>query len=184
MSNLNNMNDSYLTFQGKTYVLTGEDSANPSSYVVRQFGLSESDFFFSGQLPFLRLSLRLLGGKGGFGRAMMQEGQRRSRRLPEHKDACRTLSGKRIGFMKAKRRVVELRAKIKELEEKKAEEKAAIKRTNKQKELENIENKEIQIGESILNAVKYGIENVSENKENEEEPKVNEIDSDFEMLFE
>lgn len=179
------MRDSFLTFQGKTYILTEEDSNDPSSYVIRQFGLNEIDFFFTGQLPFLHLSLRLRGGKGGFGRAMLQEGQRRSRRLPEHKDSCRTLSGKRIGYIKAKRRVVELRAKIKELEEKKAEEKAIIKRTNKARELENIEKKEIQIGESISNAVKFGIENILEDKENiSEESKVNEADSDFEMLFE
>lgn len=178
------MNDIFLSFQGKTYVLKQEDSIDPSDYVSKQFGLNKDDFFFSGQAPFLRLSLRLNGGKGGFGRAMLQEGQRRSRRLPERKDACRTLSGKRIGYMLAKRRVVELRAKIKELEEKKAEEKAAVKRTNKQKELENIENKEIQINESISNAVKYGIDNMSENKDTIEEATPADMDSDFEMLFE
>ncbi|KAK8894081.1 hypothetical protein M9Y10_022513 [Tritrichomonas musculus] len=178
------MSKLFLSFQGKTYILSQEESLNPSEYVAKKFGFSKDEFFFSGQSPFLHLSLRLDGGKGGFGRAMLQEGQRRSRRLPEHKDACRTLSGKRIGFIKAKRRVVELRAKIKELEEKKAEEKATIRRTNKVKELENIQNKEIQINESISSAVRFGIDNITENKETAQESKTVENDSDFEMLFE
>ncbi|KAH0797577.1 uncharacterized protein GO595_009680 [Histomonas meleagridis] len=86
---------------------------------------------------------------------MRQEGERRSRRLPPNKDSCRTLSGRRIGFLKAKRRVVELKAKIKEMEAKREEMKAIRRRTNAQKEMEEIEQREQKISESIREAVEY-----------------------------
>ncbi|KAH0785142.1 hypothetical protein GPJ56_011088 [Histomonas meleagridis] len=85
---------------------------------------------------------------------MRQEGERRSRRFPPNKDSCRTLSGRRIGFLKVKRRVVELKAKIKEMEAKR-EEMKAIRRTNAQKEMEEIEQREQKISESIREAVEY-----------------------------
>ena len=176
---------SFLSFQGRTYSLSADESADLGAYISKKFGLSSSDYFFISKLPFVRISLRLRGGKGGFGRAMIQDGERRSKRLPKYKDSCRTLSGHRVGYLKAKRNVVELRKKIKEMEAKRAEAKAILQRTNKQKELDNIEKKEMEIGESISKAVSTGFINNQAKDVNRSEiskPILNE--SDFSLLLE
>ncbi|OHT01438.1 hypothetical protein TRFO_31763 [Tritrichomonas foetus] len=178
--------NNFLTFQGKVYVLSEDEASNPCEYVSSKFGLPSNSFFFIGKLPMLHLSLKLRGGKGGFGRAMIQEGERRSKRLPEHKDACRTLSGRRIGHLKAKRRVVELRSKLAQLQKERAEQKEIIRRTNRQRELENIEKKEIEIGDSISKAVHFGLENDTKQQDSKMNAQQNPIakDSDFALLFE
>jgi len=147
-----------------------------------RFGVAKSEFWVSGHIPCLHVHLRLRGGKGGFGRAMRQEGERRSKRLPPHKDACRTLSGKRIGTLKAKRRVQHLREQIKELEKKRSEIKALKRKSNIAHELEEIEQTQHELGRDVNDAVAAGIAR-TEPSEPRQESKVAR-DDDFAILYE
>ena len=172
-----------LHFLDKTYFINQDQSI--TCFAESELGLSHDDYWISGSQSILRINLRLRGGKGGFGRAMRQEGERRSRRLPPNKDSCRTLSGRRIGFLKAKRRVVELKAKIKEMEAKREEMKAIRRRTNAEKEMEEIEKREQAINETIRNAVDYSEKRKLQISEEGNIPKNPHIDvNEFSMLFE
>ena len=178
----------FISYQSKTYQLSQEESADPLAFVINKFGLSPEQFYLKGGSAFLKVCPRIVGGKGGFGRAMLQEGRRRSRRLPEHKDACLTLSGKRVGQVRAKQRIRELKPKIKELKERLAEQKAVRKRSNKEKEMEKLENQEVEIRDAVYQAVEIGISKLSTNEEQNTKPdennKIIAQKEDFDILFE
>jgi hypothetical protein len=113
---------------------------------------------------------------------MRQEGERRSRRLPPHKDACRTLSGKRIGVLKAKRRVQHLREQIKEMQTERAKLKALKRRTNAAHELAVIEERQHQLGNEVSDAVAAGLARAA-TVEQKQDGTNGPIDDDFAMLY-
>ena len=154
-------------------------------YLAQKLELPLDAFYLTGNLPRITLCLRIQGGHGGFGRAMKQEGERRSRRLPLHKDSCRTLSGQRIGTLKARKRVLELREQIEILEKKRAEAKEIKRRSNTQKEQANVQQKEHEIQETVGKAFDFG-SNFNEKKELVQDPKPQSavFDIDASELFE
>ena len=151
-----------------------------ADFVASKYLLDPADLWVTGDFPCFQVNLKLRGGKGGFGRAMKQEGERRSRRLPLHKDACRTVSGKRIGSLKAKRRVRELREKIRGLQEKRAEDKANRRQASLNKELEAIEQQQHEMTDSIRASVEQGLAY----KPAERVANATTHDSDFDILYE
>jgi hypothetical protein len=146
------------------------------AYLLTHFGISGCDFWLSGNSVNLRL---LGGGKGGFGRAMRQEGERRSRRLPPFKDACRTLSGKRIGLLKAKQKLQRLRERIVEMEQNRTDLQALKTRSNVHHEIEVIEQKQADIAEELRKAVEEGNTRQVPNGEGRSP-----VIDDFALLFE
>ena len=156
-------------------------------YLAQKLELPIETFYLTGNLPRITLCLRVQGGHAGFGRAMKQEGERRSRRLPLHKDACRTLSGQRIGALKARRRILELREQIAILEKKRAEAKEIKRRSNTKKEQANVEKKEQEIQETVVKAFMFGSK-INHQEEQNQEPQSQEqqssvFDIDVSELF-
>ena len=56
------------------------------------------------QLVFMNLTLRLLGGKGGFGANLKSAGGRMSNKVSTNTDACRDLGGRRLKTLNEARR--------------------------------------------------------------------------------
>lgn len=150
-----------------------------TDFIASKYSLDSDELWVSGDFPVFTVNFKLRGGKGGFGRAMKQEGERRSRRLPLHKDSCRTISGKRIGSLKAKHRIRELREKIKQLEQKRAEEKADKRQSSLSKELELIEQKQHDMSQTIRDAVEKGLESTPTTASTTSGV----CDSDFDILY-
>lgn len=148
---------SFLVYGTQTFSFN-EEETDVNDFISSTIGLKPEDYWISGNNFLYIVHLRLCGGKGGFGRAMKQEGERRSRRLPFHHDNCRTLSGRRIGSIRAKKKVDKLRNQIKELEKKRAEMKAIQKRENAEKELEKLENTEQEAESDVHDAVKFAFQ--------------------------
>ena len=147
--------------------------------VKRVYRISEEHYIVKGSFPTFFVSIKCLGGKGGFGRALKQEGERRSRRLPHFKDSCRTLSGKRIGVLKAKRRIEVLKQKISEKELERKEREEAKKKSNVTKETQILEEKEIKASKAVQESVKFAIQHKAEI----EKPK-NFVPFDIDEIFE
>lgn len=150
------------------------------SYISEKYDLEEGLFWISGHGVSFDVNLRLFGGKGGFGRAMKQEGERLSKRLPHHKDSCRTITGKRIGSLKARKKIRELRAKIKELEEERAARKKQMQSSQAAKEMELLEKEEHELSTSMEEAVAKGLE-ISKSKTENRQTCID--DSDFALLY-
>lgn len=136
-----------------------EAETDVNDFISNTIGFKQEDYWISGNNGLYFVHLRLCGGKGGFGRAMKQEGERRSRRLPFHRDNCRTSSGRRIGTIRAEKKVVQLQNQINELEEKRAEMKVTQKRANEEKELEKLEKAGNEIEQEAYDAVKFAFQN-------------------------
>jgi hypothetical protein len=167
-----------LSFEGRGFLVS---QADIDSFAFERFGLSDDDFWISGSGFCREINLRLAGGKGGFGRAMRQEGERRSRKLPPHKDACRTLSGKRIGSLKAKRRIAVLRSQIEDFENQRREVLALRHRSNVEKELELIEQRQHDLGQSVQEAVAAGIVKSAETPTDQKPTGT--VDDEFALLY-
>ncbi|KAL1751347.1 telomere stability and silencing-domain-containing protein [Schizophyllum commune] len=60
-----------------------------------------------GSLVTLRLSARLLGGKGGFGSQLRAAGGRMSSQKTSNNDSCRDLNGRRLSTIKEAKRLAE-----------------------------------------------------------------------------
>ncbi|KDQ59050.1 hypothetical protein JAAARDRAFT_127591 [Jaapia argillacea MUCL 33604] len=60
-----------------------------------------------GRLVSLRLSTRLLGGKGGFGSQLRAAGGRMSSQKTSNNDSCRDLSGRRLSTIKEAKKLAE-----------------------------------------------------------------------------
>lgn len=164
--------------------LIDDNLANVHEVIKRVYGIDPKDYFISENDFSYRVYFRLRGGKGGFGRSIKQDGERRSRRLPPNKDSCRTLSGKRIGFLKAKRRTIELTEKINQMKKKREEMKAIRKRTNIQKDLEEIEMKQKEMNETIQETINFAEKRKEEMKKEENEITNPHVDMlDFSMLM-
>lgn len=58
--------------------------------------INPGEIFQSKSNQFFRVSLRILGGKGGFGANLKSLGGRLSKKTSSNTDACRDLSGRRI----------------------------------------------------------------------------------------
>jgi hypothetical protein len=169
-----------VSFCSCSFAIESPDDLASSLYA--RFGVSSSDFWVSGATPHLTIHLRLRGGKGGFGQAMRQEGERRSRRLPPHKDACRTLSGKRIGTLKATRRIRHLREQIKEMQSQRQELKALKQGSNAAHEREAIEERQHELGREVSEAVAVGVARAATGDQKQVEVH-GPIDDDFAMLY-
>jgi hypothetical protein len=66
---------------------------------VTKFGgalINSKETFCSKSTELFRVSLRLLGGKGGFGANLKSLGGRLSKKTSSNTDACRDLSGRRL----------------------------------------------------------------------------------------
>jgi len=61
----------------------------------------------SSNLVFLRLSPRLLGGKGGFGSQLRAAGGRMSSQKTNNNDSCRDLTGRRLSTIKEAKKLAE-----------------------------------------------------------------------------
>jgi hypothetical protein len=152
-----------------------QSTENVPELLLTRFGIAEKEYWFSGN----EVHLRLCGGKGGFGRAMRQEGERRSRKLPPHKDACRTLSGKRIAALKAKKRIQSLKTQIELMERNRDQVKSMNRQSNVERELEIIDQKQQDIGEGLQKAVAEGITRTGQ----KDDARPTTVD-DFSLLFE
>ena len=145
-----------LKFENNFFNIKNE---NLNSFIKKTFKLKKKEYIFIKKPFFLELKILLIGGKGGFGRAMKQDGEKRSRKLPPHKDACRTLSGHRIGYLKAKKRIIDLKEKIKIIQEKKELEKEIKNKSNLEKEKKLLEEQHNKIKESVISAITFNIIN-------------------------
>ncbi|KAL1744706.1 telomere stability and silencing-domain-containing protein [Schizophyllum fasciatum] len=66
-----------------------------------------SDLQGDGSLVTLRLSARLLGGKGGFGSQLRAAGGRMSSQKTSNNDSCRDLNGRRLSTIKEAKKLAE-----------------------------------------------------------------------------
>lgn len=137
-----------------------DNPLNINQFLLQKFNISSNmyDIVQTGEISEIRILS--LGGKGGFGRAIKREGERRSRRLPRFKDSCRTLGGKRIGVLKARKRIEELKQKIEEKENLKNLNRELRMKSNKDKELELLQERESDAKESVARSIQFAIENV------------------------
>ena len=154
----------FLKFFGKIYVIS--DETQICEFIFNNFKLQKLEYFSEFLTPnIIEIRIKCEGGKGGFGRALKQEGERRSRRLPHFKDSCRTLSGKRIGVIKAKRRIAQLKNQIKETEKKVKEQQENKRKSNIEKEHKLLEEKEKEVMKSAQETVQYIVQNPAKSKE-------------------
>jgi hypothetical protein len=92
-----------------TYVLSTHRGALPS-LLASVSSLHVNDSSCSGNLITLRLTPRVLGGKGGFGSQLRAAGGRMSSQKTSNNDSCRDLNGRRLSTIKeAKKYVIPLR---------------------------------------------------------------------------
>ena len=127
-------------------------------FVIGRFGISERNYHMVNYGFFQEIIIREIGGKGGFGRAVKEEGKKRSRHLPYSKDACRTLSGQRIGTLKRKSRIINLKAKIEALNQDQKLLKEAKKRSNEEKETSILRERDSIIKDTMKSAVAFAKE--------------------------
>lgn len=172
----------FVRFGPEISCLNTSETSEIADFVSEKYNIEKDLFWISGNGVTYDVNLRMLGGKGGFGRAMKQEGERLSKRLPHHKDFCRTITGKKIGVLKAKKKVRELQAKIKELEEQRAEKKRQMKSSQAAKDLEKLESQEHELTSVMQDAVAKGLEVIKVEETNNRQPCVD--DDDFAMLYE
>lgn len=138
-----------------------------NDFISNTIGLRPEDYWVSGNKGLYIVHLRLCGGKGGFGRAMKQEGERRSRRLQSHRDNSRTSSGRRIRNIRAKKKAAQIRNYIKSLEEKRTGMKSLRDITDPVLLLEELKKDKIVVEQEAYDSVVFGLKR--QNKLLEEE---------------
>ena len=163
-------------FEKTVYI---ENRCDIYSYISENYKCTKNQFILNNiTSDFIEIRFRNLGGKGGFGRALKQEGERRSRKLPHFKDSCRTLSGKRIGTIKAKKRIQQLKKLIKEKEEKVKEKNEMRRRSNAEKETKLLEEREKEASKNVQESIQYAISNPTKPKQISSNSLADSIDLD------
>ncbi len=84
-----------LADSGSLRFSTHDGRAPPLHSLVSELGNKDDDGFVT-----LRLTPRLLGGKGGFGSQLRAAGGRMSSQKTNNNDSCRDLNGRRLSTLK------------------------------------------------------------------------------------
>ena len=155
-----------------------QNESDISAFLEMKFKSTKNYYINYLSSNFVEIRFKSLGGKGGFGRALKQEGERRSRKLPHFKDSCRTLSGKRIGTLKAKKRVQQIKKLIKEREDKAKEKLENKRKSNIDKETKLLEEREKEATKNVQESIQYAIKNPTKQKEATSNSLADSIDLD------
>ncbi|EAY21655.1 hypothetical protein TVAG_014220 [Trichomonas vaginalis G3] len=148
-----------MTFRLFNKYFSYDSTRDIGQILLERFSISPNSYYTINNHGIIEIRFRCNGGKGNFGRAIKREGERRSRRLPRFKDSCRTLGGKRIGTLKAKKRIEELKQKIEERENIKNANKELRLKTNKEKEIQLLTERENDTKEMVVKSMEFAFEN-------------------------
>ncbi|PJF16766.1 hypothetical protein PSACC_03502 [Paramicrosporidium saccamoebae] len=120
------MNSMILTIPGCGRRVYNSDIRDLPDYLYREYGLQKAYYWLDRRpdSPYIRIRLRLPGGKGGFGSNLRAQGNKMSaRKRSGGNDACRDLSGRRLRTVNETRLIEEYLRREPEMERRREAEK-------------------------------------------------------------